>query len=229
VIILNVMKGILVNICVWLYKIFGGGRRRAVARVVFDIVCRLEGGQMYSATVRRLIANDYKVQVDLYSYGEMFVPGACAPSVKIGRYVSMGRGVRIFTQNHPTSWVSTHPFFYEGRFKFVAQDLLEPGVNEIGNDVWIGQNAIILPGCRRIGNGAVIGAGAIVTKSVPDYAIVAGSPARILRYRFDEALRWKLLNTKWWEREPAALAEHRASMTADVSSLAEDDLFWTGK
>jgi acetyltransferase-like isoleucine patch superfamily enzyme len=67
----------------------------------------------------------------------------------------------------------------------------------IGNDVWIGMNAIILAGVK-IGNGAVVGAGAVVTHSVPAYAIVAGVPAKILRYRYTEDQRAELLKIAWW-------------------------------
>lgn len=63
------------------------------------------------------------------------------------------------------------------------QGIIEKASLEIGNDVWIGARAMVLPGCKKIGNGAVIGAGAVVTKDVPDYAIVGGNPARILKYR----------------------------------------------
>ena len=74
----------------------------------------------------------------------------------------------------------------------------------IGNDVWIGAKAIIRSGVT-IGDGAVIGAGAVVTKDVPPYAIVAGVPAKIIRYRFDEELRKALLAAKWWDRDMTEL------------------------
>ena len=67
----------------------------------------------------------------------------------------------------------------------------------IGNDVWIGSNVMIVAGVR-IGDGAVIGGGAIVTRDVPPYAIFAGVPARLIRYRFSEEIRNRLLVSEWW-------------------------------
>ena len=69
------------------------------------------------------------------------------------------------------------------------------------NDVWVGANVTIMPGCKKIGNGAIIGGGSVVTHDVPPYAIVAGNPAKILRYRFDEDIIKKLEESKWWELE----------------------------
>lgn len=68
----------------------------------------------------------------------------------------------------------------------------------IGNDVWIGQNVVVLPTCIFIGNGAVIGAGSIVTKDVPAYSIVVGNPAKVIRMRFKEEIIEKLEVTQWW-------------------------------
>lgn len=69
------------------------------------------------------------------------------------------------------------------------------------NDVWVGTNVTIMPGCNIIGNGAIIGGVSVVTHDVPPYAIVAGNPAKILRYRFDEDIIKKLEESKWWELE----------------------------
>ncbi len=95
-----------------------------------------------------------------------------AGPLSIGDDVMMGPGVMIFTQNHRNDDL-TIPMRLQTAPK-------EPVT--IGNDVWIGANAIILPGVT-VGNGVIIGAGAIVTKDVPDYAVVGGNPARIIRYR----------------------------------------------
>ena len=82
--------------------------------------------------------------------------------------------------------------------------ILEPSyINddcEIGNDVWIGVNAVIKRGVK-VGNGAVIGANSFVNKDVPDFAIVAGTPARIIKYRFEEEKRNKISVTNWWNKD----------------------------
>jgi acetyltransferase-like isoleucine patch superfamily enzyme len=77
----------------------------------------------------------------------------------------------------------------------------------IKNDVWIGANSVIMPGVT-IGNGAIVGAGAVVTKNVPDYAIVAGIPATIIKYRFSEETVKKLLDLKWWDLDPAIIKQN---------------------
>ena len=124
--------------------------------------------------------------------------------VKIGSFVSIGRGVSIGHGKHPLNFLSTSPYFYLDRLGFKDKNMashteytvVEPVI--IGNDVWIGDNVTIFNGVT-IGDGAVLGASAIVTKDVPPYAIVAGNPAKIIRYRFDEEIITQLLELKWWE------------------------------
>lgn len=134
---------------------------------------------------------------------------------KIGRYTSIAQGVVAGDGNHPTDWLSTNPFQYgdSAIFRFWSKrkdfDFIRPsasgnGVVEIGNDVWIGGNAVILRGVT-IGDGAIVGAGAVVTKDVPPYAIVGGVPAKIIRFRFDEEIIQELLALKWWNFEADSL------------------------
>lgn len=106
--------------------------------------------------------------------------------------------------------VSTSPIFYEGKNGFNKHFSNIPAeINKnvvIGNDVWIGEAVFINDGVK-IGSGAVIGAHSVVTKDIPPYAIVAGAPAKILRYRFDEETIKHLLESRWWEWPDDKLAK----------------------
>jgi len=128
----------------------------------------------------------------------------------VGAYCAIGARTSINPFNHPTGWLSIHEFQYHpNSFDWVAEyneverlartpDMF-PTVT-IGNDVWTGHNVNVMPGVN-VGDGAVLAAGAVVTKDVPPYAIVAGVPATIKRYRFAEKTIEKLLRVKWWELE----------------------------
>lgn len=120
----------------------------------------------------------------------------------IGGFVSIANGVVLGGGRHPMEWVAMSPVFYEGRdsvkekFSIHKREPVKRVV--IGDDVWIGRSAIVLPGVQ-VATGAVIGAGAVVTRNVPAYSIVAGNPARLIRYRFEEGVIRRLLSTRWWD------------------------------
>ena len=104
--------------------------------------------------------------------------------------------------NHQMNAVSTFPFYTLEGWDMeppAAEDMPLKGDTVIGNDVWIGQNAVILPGVH-IGDGAIIGANSVVGSDVEPYTIVVGDPARVLRKRFDDEMIELLLRFKWWDK-----------------------------
>lgn len=126
-------------------------------------------------------------------------------NVFIGRYCSIGRRVSVGAGMHRMSSISTYPALAQGTatpYTVAQAQALDSrdrrrGATVIGHDVWIGDGAVIVEGVR-IGIGAVIGANVVVTRDVPDYAIVAGVPGRVVRTRFPEAICAALLASEWW-------------------------------
>jgi acetyltransferase-like isoleucine patch superfamily enzyme len=136
-----------------------------------------------------------------YTYGKpRVVSWGEGTSLRIGKYCSISTHVIIFLgSEHRTDWVSTYPFPYLWKEASATKGHpFSKGDVIIGNDVYIGYNVTILSGVA-IGDGAAIGACSVVTKDVPPYAVVAGNPARVLRYRFDEEAIENLLKIKWWD------------------------------
>lgn len=182
---------------------------------------------MYSAALRRILKEQYEVDVGLYSYGQCLQPGFLPPGTTVGRYCSLGPEMVVFRRNHPPDRISLHPFFFNRHAGLVTQDTVEDNKDnplEIGHDVWIGARAIILPRCRRIGNGAVIGAGAVVTRDVPDFAIVAGNPARVVRDRFSAEWKSMIARSEWWLQPVEVLADHLAVFAVPVEKIERQDL-----
>lgn len=133
----------------------------------------------------------------------------------IGAFCAIGARTSINPFNHPVDWLSTNEFQYHpNSFDWVDEyrDFarldrtpdMYPRVT-VGNDVWTGHNVNIMAGVN-VGDGAIVAAGSIVTKDVPPYAIVAGVPATIKRYRFPEKTIERLLKVCWWDLELAELS-----------------------
>lgn len=179
----------------------------------------LEGGEFYSATMRKILLRYFGVEVGAYSYGTGMLPGAFPPGVNIGRYVSIAADVKVLLRNHPYKRLSTHPFFYNAVLGYVKKDTITGSNLIIGHDVWIGYGAIITPSCHQINNGAVIAAGAVVTKDVPAYAIVAGNPAKIIKYRFDESHIAQVEKSQWWKKSMTELLTHREDFLVDLGII----------
>ena len=159
-----------------------------------------------------------------------YIGRGCSIDAAIGRFCSIAANVKTVNGFHPTNhFVSTHPAFFstnkQSGFTFVDkrlyQEIRHADANKhavvIGNDVWIGENAIILAGVH-IGDGAVIAAGSVVTKDVQPYAIVGGVPASLIRMRFDEETVNKFLSFKWWNRPYQWLEEH-SGFFQDIDSF----------
>lgn len=184
------------DIAFLLYRFHSG----KLQRFLRWLVARLEGGTIYSVTLRRIFAEYHGVEIGMYSSVGCFGVQNFHRGTRIGRYCAIAEKSYSFTTDHPSNTKLVHSFFYNRMHGFVEKDLLIPTRLTIGNDVFIGHQAIILPSVNSIGDGAIIGAGAVVNTDIPPYAIVVGHPARIVRYRFSKEKVRELLESKWWEK-----------------------------
>jgi len=193
------------------------------------------GTVFLSAVLRhpRIVAGDY-------SYASSSAPpatpegwaGLLAPylfefspeRLVIGRFCQIADGVRFITAsaNHRHDGISSYPFaiFAPAGDGAPRPSLPGPGPDTVlGHDVWIGQGATVLPGAR-IGSGVIVGAGAVVGGTVPDYAVVAGNPARVLRMRFDAETVTRLLGIAWWDWPIERIVAAEAAICGgDVAAL----------
>ncbi len=168
--------------------------------------------------IRKAMWSNPLIEVGDFTYGRPLVHmWDKTTRLKIGKFCSIAGNVHILLGGeHHTNYITTYPFdvLFDGKPTPSKGDVI------IGNDVWIGENVTILSGVT-IGDGAVVGAGSVVSKSVPEYAVVAGNPAKFKRFR---------INTKppeWWDWPPEKIAEgNDLIMSPDVRDLIEFSKRW---
>lgn len=177
-----------------------------IQNLLINLISKFDGGLYWSKKIRVIYKLVYKIDIGIGSYG-CFDRKKFPSNTVIGNYCSIAVGVKYLNGNHPYDQVSMHPLFYNKKLGFVKEDTIKRTNLVIGNDVWIGCNALITSGCTKIGNGAVIGAGSIVTKDVPAYAIVAGNPAHVIKYRFDMDTIDLIEQTEWWKYDKEILSK----------------------
>lgn len=134
--------------------------------------------------------------------------------IKIGKYCQLGADVAIHSTNHPIKYMST--YINQNLFNGELKKLKEIRKVVIGNDVWIGHNALIV-GNVHIGNGAVIASGSVVTKNVEPYTIVGGVPAREIKKRFSNLLIEEIEALVWWDMDQETLEKHKHLFFKDFS------------
>lgn len=174
-----------------------------------DFVSRLRLKNRYDASVT--FGRGVKLSGDVTIGKHCFINDFTRiTQAEIGSYVSIGNNVAIGQGEHPSMCPSTHIGFERDPFA-----LLTAAPCSVGSDVWIGSYAFIKRGVR-VHDGAIIGTHSVVTRDVPPFAIVAGVPARVLRYRCDEDTRDKMLEIKWWTWEDSKINKYRHLFTGNT-------------
>ena len=142
--------------------------------------------------------------------------------VRIGNYCSLARFITFYVDgNHRYDHASTFPFYELGHSQnIVNKNCWGKGAPIVGHDVWIGNHATIMSGVT-LGHGCIVGAHSVVTKNVPPFAIVAGNPAVIVKYRFEEDIRSDLLQSEWWDLPKEVVIQELAPLQYDVKQFLE--------
>lgn len=195
-----------------------------------------DGSPHKGAVFLSTVIDHPRIDVGAYSYAFDFDPpedwaGRLAPylhpfsveRLTIGRFCQIANGARFITAsaNHRHDGFSSFPFaIFDGGAADNRPSLPNRFPNTvIGNDVWIGDGAVIMPGAR-IGSGVIVGSRAVVTGRVPDYAVVGGNPARVLRMRFAEDVIARLIALEWWRWPIDHIVAHEAEICGgDIDAL----------
>lgn len=136
--------------------------------------------------------------------------------ITIGNFCSIARGTNIQEHNHDGQCVTTYFIKYRVFGDKYGIDAVSKGGIVIGNDVWIGTGSTILTGVT-VGHGAIIAANSVVTTDVPHYAIVGGTPAKIIKYRFSEDIITELLNLNWWDWDIEKIKANKMLFYGDIT------------
>lgn len=167
--------------------------------------------------------NDRTLPEDYASALAPYLFAGAPEHLSIGRFCQIAEGVQIITAtaNHPMDGISTFPFavFDPERMGTFRASLPRGKDTIVGHDCWIGREAVLMPGAE-LGCGVIVAARAVVRGKIPDYAIVSGNPATVIRMRFSPAEIETLLDIAWWHWPPEKIARHLALIEAsDVSAL----------
>lgn len=161
------------------------------------VIRALRTNEMESRKLRELFVRRYNIDVGLYTYG-CFDQRRMNRNMTVGRYCSFAPTSYWYNANHGLDFLALHPYLYNPRLGVVTDERVERAHLTVGDDSWIGHGAVILPSTLEIGRGAVVAASSVVTRPVPAYAVVAGNPARVIRYRFGSETQEALEASRWW-------------------------------
>lgn len=201
-----------------------------------DPTLRYPLGDERSVVFLRSVVSNPQIQVGEYSYYHDFDDPMAFETrnvrylfpfandrLVIGRFCAIGHGATFIMNgaNHEAAGLSTYPFgiFGEGWASAMPGSWPNKGDLVIGHDVWIGYRATLMAGIT-VGHGSIIGAMSVVTAAVPPYAVVAGNPARVIRYRQEPAAIERLLALAWWDWPIERITTHIRTIAAgDIAGL----------
>lgn len=181
--------------------------------------CILRGDIQIGCEVR--IAGGCEIRIDV-TIGDRSNIGSQTEiigDVSIGKYCAIARDVVCQEPNHNMRKPAHEQRFYKTILN-TKNNHVSDGQISIGNDVWIGTKSVILSGVN-IGNGAVIGAGSVVTHDVEPYAIVAGTPAERVNWRFEKDIRERLLTIKWWDWNESKIRKNSQFFQTEINCLED--------
>lgn len=179
-------------------KIYQGAK--TINSIFGDNVVVGEDTYVEDSTLGNLVQLNRRNMIINSKIGDYTYTGAntVIKKANIGKFCSISWNVSITGNVHDYKLATPHPFTHLHTFKLVDENSpLESKSVCVYNDVWLGMNSCVLPGIK-IDSGSIVGAGSVVTKDVPPYTIVAGNPAKIIKYRFSDEIIGDLLEVEWW-------------------------------